>query len=102
MPLEIVADVGLAKASQKLKVPQTAQPLELLWIDATCIVAIHLLALLAFVPWLFSWTGVILALAGFYVFGTLGISRTVFLGVVYSSKPCILNTFLTTRSQGAA
>lgn len=34
----------------------------------------HLLALLAFVPWLFSWTGVILAFAGLYVFGTLGIS----------------------------
>src|SRR5471030_2178989 len=34
----------------------------------------HILALLAFVPWLFSWTGVILAFVGLYVFGTLGIS----------------------------
>lgn len=36
--------------------------------------AIHLLALLAFIPWLFSWTGAILAFVGLYVFGTLGIS----------------------------
>jgi stearoyl-CoA desaturase (delta-9 desaturase) len=35
---------------------------------------IHALALLALVPALFSWTGVILALVGLYVFGTLGIN----------------------------
>jgi len=34
----------------------------------------HLLALLAFVPWLFSWTGVLVGFIGLYVFGTLGIS----------------------------
>jgi stearoyl-CoA desaturase (delta-9 desaturase) len=34
----------------------------------------HAVALLAFVPWLFSWTGVALAFAGLYVFGTLGIN----------------------------
>ena len=44
------------------------------WIDASGILGLHLLALLAFVPWLFSWTGVIVALLGLYVFGTLGIS----------------------------
>lgn len=35
---------------------------------------IHLLALTAFIPWLFTWTGLVLALAGCYVFGTLGIN----------------------------
>ncbi|HWB00519.1 MAG TPA: fatty acid desaturase [Pirellulales bacterium] len=34
----------------------------------------HGLALLAFVPWFFSWTGVVLCVSGFYVFGTLGIN----------------------------
>lgn len=34
----------------------------------------HLLALFAVIPWLFSWTGVALAFAGLYVFGTLGIN----------------------------
>jgi len=41
---------------------------------AAGIVAVHLVALLAFVPWFFSWTGVVLALLGLYVFGTLGIN----------------------------
>ena len=36
--------------------------------------AIHLIAALAVVPWFFSWTGVVLLLAGFYVFGVLGIN----------------------------
>src|SRR5258708_1476208 len=38
------------------------------------IVGYHLLALLACLPWLFSWTGVVLAVGGIYVFGTLGIN----------------------------
>ncbi|MCE9534203.1 MAG: fatty acid desaturase [Planctomycetes bacterium] len=40
----------------------------------TGIVGFHLLALLACIPWLFSWTGVVLAVAGIYVFGTLGVN----------------------------
>ena len=40
----------------------------------TGIVGYHLLALLACIPWLFSWPGLGLALAGTYVFGTLGIN----------------------------
>lgn len=38
------------------------------------IAAFHLLALLGFVPWLFSWSGVVWAVAGLYLFGTLGIN----------------------------
>jgi hypothetical protein len=38
------------------------------------IVGYHLLALLALVPWFFTWSGVVLALAGLFVFGTLGIN----------------------------
>ena len=34
----------------------------------------HVLALLALVPWFFSWTGVLLAFFGIYVFGVLGIN----------------------------
>lgn len=35
---------------------------------------IHLLAFLAFLPWFFSWTGLILFAAGIYFFGVLGIN----------------------------
>src|ERR1700722_6042433 len=38
------------------------------------LVLYHALALLAFVPWFFSWTGVLLAVLGIYVFGVLGIN----------------------------
>ena len=38
------------------------------------ICAFHLLALLACVPWLFSWSGLVWAVAGLYLFGTLGIN----------------------------
>ena len=38
------------------------------------IVSFHLLALLACLPWLFSWSGLAIAVAGLYVFGTLGIN----------------------------
>jgi stearoyl-CoA desaturase (delta-9 desaturase) len=38
------------------------------------IIAIHLLALLACVPWLFSWSGLAWAFAGLYLFGTLGVN----------------------------
>jgi fatty-acid desaturase len=34
----------------------------------------HLLALLACVPWLFSWSGLAWAVGGLYIFGTLGIN----------------------------
>jgi stearoyl-CoA desaturase (delta-9 desaturase) len=38
------------------------------------IVGFHLLALLACLPWLFSWSGLAWAVAGLYLFGTLGIN----------------------------
>src|SRR5262245_6631466 len=40
----------------------------------TGIVGFHLLALLACVPWLFSWSGLAWAVGGLYLFGTLGIN----------------------------
>ena len=34
----------------------------------------HLVAMLALLPWLFSWTGVVVSVLGLYVFGSLGIN----------------------------
>jgi fatty-acid desaturase len=58
---------------QRLAAPAGTLPSRIAWIDATGLAACHLLALFAFVPWFFSWTGVVLALVGVYVFGALGI-----------------------------
>jgi fatty-acid desaturase len=44
------------------------------WIYASGIVFYHAIALLACLPWFFSSTGLVLALLGLYVFGTLGIN----------------------------
>ncbi|MCA9230198.1 MAG: fatty acid desaturase [Planctomycetales bacterium] len=52
----------------------TVNPVRIRWRYALSIPAIHLLACLAFVPWFFSWTGVVLCVLGLYVFGTLGIN----------------------------
>jgi fatty-acid desaturase len=44
------------------------------WRYATPVIVTHVVAALAFVPWFFSWTGVVIALVGCYVFGTLGMN----------------------------
>jgi len=67
------ADV-ISQQQPRLSFPAGTQPSCVAWIDASGLLVIHLIALLAFVPWLFSWTGVIVMFAGLYVFGTLGIS----------------------------
>ncbi len=55
--------------------PETAvNPVRIRWRYAISIPLIHLLACLVFVPWLFSWTGVVLCVLGLYLFGTLGIN----------------------------
>ena len=47
---------------------------QIVWFYAITIFGLHVLALLACIPWLFSWTGVALMIAGLYVFGVLGIN----------------------------
>lgn len=61
-------------ATKRLPPPEGTRPPKVTWIYAGSIVFYHLVALLAFVPWFFSWTGVVLAVLGLYVFGTLGIN----------------------------
>jgi stearoyl-CoA desaturase (delta-9 desaturase) len=65
-----VVDRGL----WRLGVLNPASPLRVNMGILAGVVALHLLAMLAGVPWLFSWSGLALAVAGLYVFGTLGIN----------------------------
>lgn len=46
----------------------------LLWVYLLPIALVHVLALLALVPWLFSWTGLVVMIIGSHVFGNLGIN----------------------------
>lgn len=61
------------KSSLKLKLPTTVNIHRTVWIYAVPIILIHLLSLLIFVPYFFSWTAVIIALASVEFYG-LGIS----------------------------
>jgi len=54
--------------------PSGATPRRIEWTYAVPVIGYHLIALLALLPWFFSWTGVILSILGLYVFGTLGIN----------------------------
>ncbi len=59
---------------QQLEHPEATQPLRIDWRYAASVIIIHLLALLALLPWFFSWTGVVLTVLEIYVFGMLGIN----------------------------
>ena len=65
-------------ASARLQAPATVRFDRVIWLYVIPVVAIHLAAMAAFIPWLFSWTGVALAILGvpFYGMGiTLGYHR---------------------------
>lgn len=57
-----------------LELPAEVQPLRFAFGYAFSIIAIHILSLLAFVPWYFSWTGLIVCLIGLPGYGLFGIT----------------------------
>jgi stearoyl-CoA desaturase (delta-9 desaturase) len=59
---------------RSLDLPLTTRPLQMEWGYLTSVVGLHLLSLLALVPWYFSWTGVALMFLGLPLYGTLGIN----------------------------
>ncbi len=58
----------------RLALPAAVDKRRIVWPYAITVGAYHLVALLALLPWYFSWTGVVLAVLGLYVFGSLGIN----------------------------
>ncbi|MBL9083211.1 MAG: fatty acid desaturase [Planctomycetales bacterium] len=58
----------------RLPHPASVRKKVVMWDYAISFVVFHAVACLAFFPYFFSWTGVFLAVAGCYVFGTLGIN----------------------------
>jgi fatty-acid desaturase len=61
-------------ARVRISAPGTAKPFKILPGYFVGIVGVHMAAMLVFVPWFFSWTGVVLFIAGHYVFGMLGMT----------------------------
>src|SRR4051812_44219525 len=67
------ADASQAPAG-RLLLPAGVAGRQIAWQHAIGVIFYHAAALLAVLPWFFSWTGVVLALLGLYVFGPLGIN----------------------------
>jgi fatty-acid desaturase len=60
--------------ASRLPLPEAVDRTRIVWRYAITVGLYHLLAALALLPFLFSWTGVVLAFLGLYVFGTIGIN----------------------------
>lgn len=58
----------------RLHRPPATYPLRIYWPYAVSMAVIHLAAFTAFIPWCFSWVGLVSCVLGLYVFGTLGIN----------------------------
>jgi fatty-acid desaturase len=61
-------------SNASLPLPEAARPVRLDWGYVFSIVLIHVLSLLMFVPWFFSWSAVVVAVLGFPFYGLLGIT----------------------------
>lgn len=60
--------------TRRLLLPAAVDRRRIVWSYAITVGLYHLVALLALLPWCFSWTGIVLAFVGVYVFGGLGIN----------------------------
>lgn len=69
----VSAPVNEANPS-KIPYPPTLQKGTWIWEYVVAFSLYHTVVLLAFIPWFFSWSGLISAIVGVYVFGTLGIN----------------------------
>ncbi len=66
---QMPAQAVVQENSVRLAPPEATVPNRIRWEYALPIVGLHLIALLAFVPWFFSWTGLIVMIVGIHVFG---------------------------------
>jgi stearoyl-CoA desaturase (delta-9 desaturase) len=63
-----------ALGGPRIEPPEGTKPPRILWPYVIGIGTVHLLGLLVFVPWFFTWTGVVVSVVSLYVFNTLGIN----------------------------
>lgn len=74
--------------ASRILAPEGTTPPRVNWEYAAALVVYHALALLALHVYFFSWTGVALAVAGLYVFGTLGINLCYHRLLTHSGLQC--------------
>jgi stearoyl-CoA desaturase (delta-9 desaturase) len=67
-------NAGVGTPRRRLPLPAGVRRRRIAWDYALTVALYHLVALLAFVPWFFSWAGLVTGVLGITVFGTLGIN----------------------------
>ena len=72
--LDDIAALRPGSTSRRLRLPAAVDRSRVVWSYAITVGLYHLVALLAVLPWFFSWTGLILGALGIFVFGSLGIN----------------------------
>lgn len=71
---ETGADLNRPIPRSGLDTPESTKPTSIYWLYLVPLLVVHVLAFLAFVPYTFSWSGVVLAVLGHFFFGMLGIT----------------------------
>jgi fatty-acid desaturase len=66
--------IDFPTAARRLPLPAAVDRRRIVWSYAITVGLYHSIALLAVLPWFFSWAGVVLTILGLYVFGSLGIN----------------------------
>jgi fatty-acid desaturase len=64
----------MLKKIRRLPLPEGVALRKIDWVGVLTIGSIHLLAMLAFLPWLFNWSSLWVMVVGVFVFGYLGIN----------------------------
>jgi stearoyl-CoA desaturase (delta-9 desaturase) len=72
----------------RLPYPPGVHRNQIIWEYAGAFLFYHAVALLAVIPWLFNWASVAVCIAGFYIFGTLGINLCYHRLLTHSSFHC--------------
>jgi len=73
LPVQTLPSPVQASAARRLMMPESVDRNSILWPYLVGVTLFHLMLPLAFVPWLFSWTGLVMVPLGNYVFCSMGI-----------------------------
>ncbi|OYP39092.1 acyl-CoA desaturase [Rhodopirellula sp. MGV] len=75
---DVAADAAAEETTQtpggRLATPEKTRPTRVMWEYVAVLSLVHLIAALAFVPQLFTWSGLVIAIGGHFFFGMLGIT----------------------------
>ncbi|MCP4941661.1 MAG: acyl-CoA desaturase [Planctomycetaceae bacterium] len=71
---DLTSPKPLSSESHKIPPPDATRPLKVQWQYAIVLALVHVAALLAFVGWFFTWSGLVVGIAGHFIFGMLGIT----------------------------